>query len=76
MNKQKRKSLKDAITHLNFAISVVTSVRDDEQWSLDNMPENLENSERYEKMDNAIDSLEDALERIESAKESIDEAIA
>ena len=76
MNKRKRGSLKMAITYLNSAIDIVSSVKNDEQYSLDNMPENLETSERYESMENAIDSLEDALDSIESAKSSIDEAIA
>ena len=43
---------------------------------LDNMPENLQSSERYEKMEAAIDSLEAAIESIDSAKESIGEASA
>ena len=76
MNKRKRGNLKTAITYLNSAIAIISSVRDDEQYSLDNMPENLETSERYENMENAIDSLEDALDSIECAKNSIDEAIA
>ena len=42
---------------------------------IDNMPENLQNSERYETADNAASSLEDALDNLDSAKSSIEEAI-
>lgn len=36
--------------------------------------ENLEMSERYEKMEDAVDALEDALGDIDSAKENIENA--
>jgi len=42
---------------------------------LDNMPENLEGSERYSTMESAIDSLDDAIDKIEEAQDSIDEAM-
>ena len=42
----------------------------------DNLPENLQNSERYETMEAAIDSLEEAIDKIDEAKDHIDDAIA
>lgn len=45
-----------------------------EEDALDNMPENLQGSERYEKIEAAVDLLNDASECIDSAIERINEA--
>lgn len=74
MNNKKRESLKDAKMYLERASNIVSRVLDDEQDCLDNMPENLQASERYERMEAAIDKLEEAIEQIDGAKENIDEA--
>lgn len=76
MNKNRRTSLKQASSLLDRAIDIVRDAKDEEQYCLDNLPENLQNSERCENMENAIDSLEDAIDKIGEAKESISEAIA
>lgn len=76
MNKARRTKLKTAIDHLNFAHDIISGARYDEQYGMDNLPENLQNSERYEAMENAVDNLDDAVSSIEDAKRSIDEAIA
>lgn len=74
MNNKKRESLKDAKMYLERASNIVSKVLDDEQDCLDNMPENLQASERYERMEAAIDKFEEAIEQIDGAKENIDEA--
>ena len=47
---------------------------DSEQDCLDNMPENLLDSEKCRKMEDAIERLEEAVDQIESAKDYINEA--
>lgn len=74
MNKARRELLRLAINSLNNAESYISTALDQEQDCLDNMPENLEGSERYEKMQNAADCLEEAIESIESARENIETA--
>lgn len=74
MNKKRRELLQDAIGLLARASSIVTRALDDEQDCLDNMPENLIDSERCHKMEDAIERLEEAVERIDDAKECIDAA--
>ena len=76
MNNKRRDLLKLAVQLLERASGYVSQALDAEQDCLDNMPENLQSSERYEKMEAAIDSLEAAIESIDSAKESIEEASA
>ncbi len=76
MNKQRRTSLQEASRLFDRATEIISDARDDEQYCLDNLPENLQNSERYENMENAVDYLEDALDRIDEARSYICEAVA
>ena len=76
MNENRRGRLKDALKLLSVAASIVEAVCDKEQDCVDNYPENLQNTERFERMEDAIDHLNDALERIDDAKWNIESAIA
>ena len=49
---------------------------EEEEDCLENMPENLQASEKYERMEDAISKLESAIEHIDNAQEDIDEASA
>lgn len=74
MNNKRRAILKKAIDTLEIASNYINNVLDEEQDSLDNMPENLGSSEKYSKMEAAIEKLEDAIEQIDDAKDCIEEA--
>lgn len=74
MNNKRRGFLKDAEMYLERASRIISRVLDEEQDCLDNMPENLQASENYERMEAAIDELGDAINSIDSAKENIDSA--
>ena len=74
MNNQKREKLKLARDYLSRASDIVSGVLEDEQDSLDNMPENLQYSDKYERMEAAISKLEDGLNNIEAAEECLSEA--
>lgn len=75
MNKAKRDSLRSALAMLNNAVGIVESVCDKEQDCLDNYPENLQSSERFEKTESAVDSMNDALDNLSAAQECILAAI-
>ena len=75
MNEKRRGRLRDALKMLSNAAVMVEMVCDGEQDSLDNYPENLQNTERFEHMETAVDSLNDALEKIDDAKEHIQSSI-
>lgn len=75
MNNARREALRRAGLFLDQAYAVVSSVLDQEQDALDNMPENLQDSERYQKMENAVESLENAIDQIDGAKDDIESAI-
>lgn len=74
MNKDRRRKLSEAVLHLESASGIITDVLSEEQDSLANVPENMQDGERYSRMEDAIDYLEDALEDIASAAESIHSA--
>jgi len=75
VNEKRRGRLKDALKMLSNAASIVESVCDSEQDCIDNYPENLQSTERFEHMESAVDSLNDALEKIDDAKGHIESAI-
>ena len=75
MNKKRREQLKMAIKLLDHSSDIVNSVSDEEQNAMDNMPENLQESDRYSDMEDAVDALQDALDSIDEAVSSIQEAI-
>lgn len=74
MNNQKREKLKLARSYLSKASDIISNVLDDEQDCLDNMPDNLQYSDRYERMEAAVSKLEDGLNNIEAAEECLEEA--
>ena len=50
-------------------------LQQEEEEYRDNMPENLWNSERYERAEEAISNIEDAVSALEEATSSIESAI-
>lgn len=76
MNNERRNKLRDAVRKLSDVQSVIESVCDKEEDCLDNYPENLQGTERYERTETAVDSLNDALEKLDDAKEYIQTAIS
>lgn len=74
MNHSKRQWLGLAGAYVKKACSILDRVIGEEQTSFDNAPEGLENSERYVKMEEAIDQMTDAQELLEEAAGLIEEA--
>ena len=76
MNKDRRKMIRPVADDLlERALTILNQAKDEEEDALLNFPENLEDSERYKLMENAIDYLEDAIECIEEAQGNIRAAI-
>ena len=71
MNKHRRSELKNAIVLLSQALQIVTFVCDEEQDALSNIPENLQNSEMYAKIEQTVDELQEAMEHMEQAEENL-----
>lgn len=75
MNNKRREILRNAVRFLDSASNLISNALEQEEDCLDNMPENLQMSDRYEAMEAAIDHLEDASSLLDEAKDKIGEAI-
>lgn len=75
MNNKRRTQLERALSILSNASSILEDVLDAEQDSMDNYPENLQSTDRFERMEQAVDSLGEALDLISGAKESVRSAL-
>lgn len=73
MNAQGRKEIAKHIASLDEIKSRLESMRDDEEMKYDNMPEGLQESDRGEQMQEAIDALENAVTSLEEAIDSLNE---
>lgn len=74
MNKIRRKQLDELISQIEEIESDLEWLMEDEAEYRDNMPENLQGSERYETADSACDSMSYALDNLHDAIENIEDA--
>lgn len=81
MNKMRRKELMDLIKELRSTqdkddiysvINVLENIRDDEESYYDNIPENLQSSQRAYDSENAIDNMNEALDLLNDAYDTDD----
>lgn len=75
LNKKRREIIQSASRLISDAREKISTAYDAEYECLSNMPENLESSDRYIKMENAVDSLEDADDYLDDAMDSLDKAL-
>lgn len=76
MDKKRREKLKEAMLLIERAEAITERMCDKEQDCLDNIPENLQGTDRYDMIEQAAEKLEEAVEKLSEAKELIQEAIA
>lgn len=75
MNDQRRKRVKEAIVYLEKAKDIADLVYEDESDAVDNMPENLQFSDRFNDMEDAMYAIGDAIERIDDATELLERVL-
>lgn len=75
MNKQRRTTLNQINDLITSVYEDLENCKDQEEEYRDNMPENLQGSERYEKAEDAVNMLEEALESLQQAMDNIQEVI-
>ena len=86
MNKARRKALYAIVTRLQFvdnknkdAVSSIKSdlesILYDEEYAMDNIPENMQGSYRYEMAEEACDNLQSAIDALDDDDIDIDDAI-
>lgn len=75
MNSKRRNSLRDVLRALANIEAIVESICDKEEECVDNYPENLQSTEQFERIEDAVDNLNNALEMLGDAREYIEAAI-
>jgi len=76
MNNVRRKNIEKVIGMISDARSLLEELMSEEEEYRDNMPENLQGSERYEKADEACYSMEEAIGNMEDIESSLEEVIS
>lgn len=75
MNDKRRKQLQKAIDFIKRACDIIDDARYGEQESMDNIPESLQVSEKYEHMEDVCDALDKACDYCDDVVEALKEAI-
>ena len=75
MNAKQRKELQGYADSLEKIKCAIEEMRDDEECKLDNMPEGLQESERGEAMQNAIDQMEYGIDSLQEAIDNLSELL-
>ena len=71
MNSKRRDALRDITRLLQISEGVVSRVLSEEEDCMNNVPENLQGTDRYSEMEDAVDYLSDALACISDATASL-----
>ncbi len=75
MNKERRTQIKQLTNELEDIKTKLKYISRKEEGILDNIPENLQGTDRYSESENAIDVLDDVVDDLESAIESLNEIV-
>lgn len=75
MNNKRRQKIRDVVSKMEGLTSDLEYIKDEEDESRANMPENLESSEQYEKSEQISDTIEDAITDIKDALNTISDSI-
>lgn len=74
MNKQRRARIQEVVDQISVLCQELEELRDEEQEYMDNMPENLQCSEKYEIAGEAVNNLDSAIGSLEEAIDYANEA--
>lgn len=73
MNKETRSKIKDIIDKLMAIEASLSDIMYDEETKMSSLPEGLQCSDMYCKMENAVDSIDTAITNIQEAEEALEE---
>lgn len=75
MNRKRRKKITDVIESLNNCVSRLEDVKEEEDDSRSEIPENLQNGDSYIFSEECSDKIDDALEDIKGAVSTLEEIL-
>lgn len=75
MNKKRRTKISEIIKTLDECVCKIEDVLDEEKEAIENIPEGLQESERYNSMEQGADFLSDAIDEVQEANHYLTEAL-
>ena len=75
MNEQRRKVIEEIKLAVEAHVFTLEMLRDEERDTFDNMPENLQGSERGQACEQAADALDEACSSLDELISNLDQAI-
>lgn len=75
MNKQRRKAIEKISDKLEELQAELQMLKDEEEEAYDNLPESLQDGEKGEAMQEAIEYLDNADSYIEEARDALNDAV-
>ena len=75
MNKARRRRLNEANILLLRTLNIIENIKDDEETTFYNMPENLQGSERGYNMENNVEVLEETIDYLNDALYNVEQVI-
>lgn len=73
MNNARRKIIDNVIERMKADQATIECIMSEEEMCRDMMPENLQNSERYDRYDEIIDGLSEAIDLMDECVETLQE---
>lgn len=74
MNNTRRKEIDKLTAQIEEIKEAIEALRDEEQEAFDNMPESLQDGERGERMQSAVEALEYAADDLQECLDHLSEA--
>lgn len=75
MNNPRRKRIDAVMSKLKKLTAELEAIKKEEEEAFDNLPESLQETERGEAMQEAIDNLDEAISNLADATEYLQEAV-
>ncbi|KMT62696.1 hypothetical protein [Paenilisteria newyorkensis] len=75
MNAKRRKRIQDTLNILSEQLELLEELKNEEQEYVDNVPENLQGTERYEAAEEAAANLDEAYDLVNDVIEKLEEVI-
>lgn len=69
MNNARRKMIDDVVNRMKTDQVTIESIKNEEELCKDMMPENLQNSVRYDRYDEIIDGLDEVIDLMDECME-------
>lgn len=75
MNKERRRQIGKALGMIGGGVGILQDVALDESMAIENTPESLQDTDRFQDAEAYLDKLNDAIEAIQDATNELEEGV-